>query len=413
MMTQATQTQGAASPPSGWVETTLGEIVKTNLSSISRDYPFDEILYLDTGSITENRIESLQKIKTKDAPSRAKRILQPNDIVYSNVRPVQKHFGVIENPQDNLVASTGFTTITTNIDKAFPKFIYYLISQDSAINFFQQIAEHSTSAYPSIRPEHIESFVINLPPLPEQRAIAGVLSAFDDKIELLREQNKTLEATAQAIFGEWFGKYSPDRPEELPEGWRVGKIEDLVLKMNSGGTPSTKQSEYYGKGYNWFSTKEFQDNFLFASEKTITKDGLNNSSAKLFPANTVLMAIYAAPTVGRLAILTQESTFNQAAVGLVADENLVNYGFIYLLLKTLRNDFNNLANGAAQQNLNVGLVRNFPIIIPAKKILQKFDGLVQPMFEKIRENSQQIQTLSTFRDTLLPRLMRGEVRVGF
>ena len=389
-MTQATQTQGAASPPSGWVETTLGEIVKTNLSSISRDYPFDEILYLDTGSITENRIESLQKIKTKDAPSRAKRILQPNDIVYSNVRPVQKHFGVIENPQDNLVASTGFTTITTNIDKAFPKFIYYLISQDSAINFFQQIAEHSTSAYPSIRPEHIESFVINLPPLLEQRAIAGVLSAFDDKIELLREQNKTLEASAQAIFGEWFGKYSPDRPEDLPEGWRVGKIGEIIQRFSIPYKCTKSDLEPKGK------TKIFDQGTSGLYGYTSRQPDFEASKE-----NPV--------------ILFTNHTCNYWFVdySFCAIQNVIPYRgkdnydvyFLYFMTK-----------GSIEFIEYKGHWPDFEakdFIIPPANLAEKFSKFSKPILEKISENNSQIQTLSTFRDTLLPRLMRREVRVGF
>jgi len=140
------------------------------------------------------------------------------------VRPNQKHFGFIQNPPENLVVSTGFTVISGIQEKIDPKFLYYFLTQEQVTNKLQQIAEHSTSTYPSIKPEHIEDLDINLPPLPEQRAIADMLSSFDDKIELLREQNKTLEATAQTLFQEWFGRYSVDAPDELPEGWRVGKV---------------------------------------------------------------------------------------------------------------------------------------------------------------------------------------------
>ena len=108
--------------PEDWVETTLGEVIETNKNTISKDFKFTEIQYLDTGSITEGKIDSFQKFKLIEAPSRAKRLVNDNDIVYSTVRPNQKHFGFIQNPLDNLVVSTGFAVITSN-EKSFSKFI--------------------------------------------------------------------------------------------------------------------------------------------------------------------------------------------------------------------------------------------------------------------------------------------------
>ena len=134
-------------PPSDWVETTLGEVVEINISSIGKDFEFDEILYLDTGSITENRIEQLQSFSISEAPSRAKRLVKENDIVYSTVRPNQRHFGFIQNPQENLVVSTGFTVISAIPEKTDSKFLYYFITQDKITSNLQQIAEHSTSTY--------------------------------------------------------------------------------------------------------------------------------------------------------------------------------------------------------------------------------------------------------------------------
>jgi type I restriction enzyme S subunit len=143
----------------------------------------------------------------------------------------------------------------------------------------------------------------------------------------------------------------------------------------------------------------------------ISQAGLDNSSAKIFPLNTVVMAIYAAPTVGRLGILTEDATFNQAALGFTAKEE-VGFEFIFLLLKHLRIDLNNLANGAAQQNLNVGLVKKYRIIYPSLDILTFFKQLVSPLFSSIKINQQEILTLKSTRDTLLPKLISGELEIN-
>ena len=209
---------------------------------------------------------------------------------------------------------------------------------------------------------------------------------------------------AEALFRQWF-------VEEADEGWEECTLNDLCSQITSGGTPSTKIESYYNGNINWYSTKELKDNFLYESENKITKEGLDNSSAKLFPAGTVVIAIYAAPTVGRLGILANEASFNQAACGLIANEALCCSEFIYLYLKNQRDELNLMASGSAQQNLNVGKIKSYPAFKVPKDLMNKFKDAIQPNLKKINSNTLQIRTLEKLRDTLLPKLMSGEVRV--
>ena len=287
-----------------------------------------------------------------------------------------------------------------NFKKILNRFLYYWLISPVGREELQSATIGSTQ--PALTIQGLKSVNLNIPPISEQKAIAEVLSSLDDKIDLLHRQNKTLEDMAQALFRKWF-------VEDADEGWEVGKIEDLTVRMNSGGTPSTKEAKYYNGSINWFSTKELQDKFLYQSERQITSEGLENSSAKLFPRDTVLMSIYAAPTVGRLGILDKQSSFNQAAVGLVAKKE-IGYRYIFLLLKNLRKKFHGLASGAAQQNLNVELVKNFPILIPDQATIDKFNQSTQSIFDKVRTNQSQIRTLERLRDILLPKLMNGKMK---
>lgn len=159
--------------------------------------------------------------------------------------------------------------------------------------------------------------------------------------------------------------------------------------------------EYYCGNINWYSTKEFNDNFLFNSVQTITENGLANSSAKLFPKDTIVIAIYAAPTVGRLGILTQDSAFNQAACGLIVDETQCSKEFIFLFLKNERKNLNLLASGSAQQNLNVEKIKSYTLALPDKNSLCCFNIQAKGFFDKIHNNSKQIQNLQAMRDMLL------------
>lgn len=330
---------------------------------------------------------------------------------------------------------------STDVDKDF---LFHYLSLD----FFQRFINNhidSETAQPNISATSIGQFELLLPPLEEQKRIAEILGSLDDKIELLQKQNKTLEDMAKALFKSWFVDFDVVRAKQkglpkadimreyhltddlydlfpssfadsplgpIPSGWETSNLDSLCIRCQSGGTPSTKHAEYWENAViDWFSTKELQDSFLLNSEKTISEEGLNNSSAKLFPKGTIIMAIYASPTVGRLGILTQEATFNQAAVGFIPKEDKISREYLFLMLKHRRDDLNNLANGAAQQNLSVGVVKAFNILIPNAALNTVYKRIVSPLFNKMEFNVKQIQTLTELRDTLLPRLISGKIRV--
>jgi len=284
-------------------------------------------------------------------------------------------------------------------------FLYYFLKQEE-ITYELALNAGGSANQANISPELIKALDFLLPPISEQKAIASVLSSLDDKIDLLHRQNKTLEAMAEAIFRRWF-------IEEADEEWEECTLNDLCTQIASGGTPSTKIEAYYNGDINWYTTKELNDNFLYESENKIAKAGLDNSSAKLFPAGTVVIAIYAAPTVGRLGILATEASFNQAACGLIANEELCCSEFIYLYLKNQRNELNLMASGSAQQNLNVGKITSYPAVKVPKDLMNKFKEVIQPIFKKINNSESELHTLEKLRDTLLPKLMSGEVRVKF
>ena len=280
------------------------------------------------------------------------------------------------------------------------KYLFYSIK--SQLQEFKNISIGSATRFLTM--QIFDGFILNLPPFTEQKSIASILSSLDDKIDLLHRQNATLEKLAETLFRQWF-------VEEAKEEWENCVLEDLCSQINSGGTPSTKIETYYNGNINWYSTKELNDNYLFESISKITQDGLENSAAKLFPKGTVLIAIYAAPTVGRLGILGNQSAFNQAACGLIANDKICCKEFIYLYLKNQRNELNAMASGSAQQNLNVGKIKTYPAFIPDDITMNKFKREIIPFFEKIEKNAMQIRTIKALRDTLLPKLMSGEVRV--
>ncbi|MDD6295214.1 MAG: restriction endonuclease subunit S, partial [Treponema sp.] len=195
-------------------------------------------------------------------------------------------------------------------------------------------------------------------------------------------------------------------------GWKEVAIGNLCIRVNAGGTPNRKKTEYWDKHeVKWFKTKELQDCWLFDAEEYISEKGLNNSSAKIFPENTILMAIYASPTLGRLGILTDDACCNQAALCMIADEEKISYQWLYLKLMELRDYFNSVARGAGQQNISGDVVKNKIVLVPEKKLMEEFTSITKPYFNKIKNCQLSIVNLKSARDKLLPKLMNGEFEV--
>lgn len=277
----------------------------------------------------------------------------------------------------------------------YKKFVYYFLK---TLDFTQF---NTGSAVPSLNRNHIHELDINIPDFPEQKAIAAILSSLDDKIDLLHRQNLTLEAMAETLFRQWFVVEAREDWEEIPLG--------DVVETTSGGTPSRSKMEYYENGtINWVKSKELSGSFILDAEEMITEKALKNSSAKLLPSNSILIAMYGA-TVGEYAIISKEMVCNQAVCALKPNAKYP-YTFLFMFIKNNKDELINMAVGSAQQNISQLLIKQLPIPTCYEKIV-RFDVIVEPCFKKIKANISKIRTLETLRDNLLPKLMSGEVRV--
>lgn len=390
---------------SEWRDCTLGKVITSNNQSIGKNYEYKTIQYLDTGSITKGKVEGYQEVDISDAPSRAKRLVKHEDIVYSTVRPIQRHFGFMENPMDNLVVSTGFSVIEVNKELANPKFIYYLLSSDETVEILDVIAEASTSTYPSLKPSDIENLDISLPSLEEQKAIAEVLSSLDDKIDLLHRQNKTLEEMAQTLFRQWF-------VEEADEEWEEKTLFEAI-KLIGSGTPKTSIDEYWNGNICWLSGGDIASShrsFVINSEKSITELGLQKSSAKLLPKYASVIS--ARGTVGKFCILSKPMTFSQSNYGVVPKLDNT-FFFTYLLLSHSVEELQSAAYGSVFDTITTKTFKEHTIKVPTDDEIIEFEKRIESYFFKIEHNSNQIKNLENMRDTLLPKLMSGEVRVKY
>ena len=244
------------------------------------------------------------------------------------------------------------------------------------------------------------------PPLPEQKAIANILTAFDDKIENLQAQNKTLEQTAQTIFKEWFGKYQVG--DELPDGWRVGAIGDLV-EIRRGGSPRPIKDYISDSGYHWLKISDATATvspYIFEIKEFIRKEGLNKTTLK--KKGDLVLSNSATPGLPK--ILEIDTCVHDGWMHF--PESKVSNEFLYLLFLEIRPRLVQQGSGSVFVNLKTDILREYPLVIPKKSVFEDFDELIKPIFHKIKNNAQQIQTLKQTRDTVLPKLMSGQIRVN-
>lgn len=380
-----------------WKEYKLGEVIKTNVESIGKDYPYSKILYLDTGSITRNNIDQYQEFELDKAPSRAKRLVKQDDIIYSSVRPNQLHYGYITNPANNLVVSTGFVTITCNKAYIEPKFLYYYLTQENITEYLHSVAEASTSAYPSLKPSDIEFLDISLPPLPEQIRIASILSSLDDKIDLLHRENKTLEAMAETLFRQWF-------IEEAKEDWKEVSLTRVANFLNGLACQKYPPKNEIDK-LPVLKIRELSSGIGNDSDWATTDVGVEY----IVHAGDVIFAWSASLMVkiwdGEDCIL------NQHLFKVTSDK--YPKWFFYFWCKHHLDEFISIAQSHAttmghikRDDLDTAMV-----LVPSEKELLSMTEKIEGILQKKEQNNKQIQTLIQMRDGLLPKLMSNEINI--
>lgn len=396
-----------------WSISTIGEIA--NVTKLAGYEYTKHIKYNDEGEIIALRalnvrdgvldLNNLKRIFKSVSDELPRSKLFKDDILFTYVGANIGQFALVPE-DDKFHLAPNICRIRTNKDY-YSKFLYYFFRTYT----FKKMIEGFTngSSQGTLPMGNIRLLTVPKTGYQEQKSIADVLTAFDDKIELLQAQNKTLEETAQTIFKEWFGKYQIG--DELPEGWRVGKLGE-VTKSVGGTTPSTKNNDFWGGNIFWTSPKDLSNSkemFLLDTEKKITTTGLKKISSGLLPKKTLLLSSRA--PVGYLSLTNIELAINQGYIALLPNQYLSN-NYMYLWLNLNMKTVENAANGSTFLEISKSSFRNIDCLIPEQNCLQKFDEFVYPMFEKILSNLNQIQTLTQTRDALLPKLMSGQIRVN-
>ena len=424
----------------------LGQCAVINDATYSPKEKWRFINYLDTGSITDNRISDIQHLVVgkDEIPSRARRKARQGDIVYSTVRPNQRHFGVIREVPENILVSTGFAVIRGQPDIACTEFIYWFLAQNHIVEHLHTIAEHSTSAYPSVRPDDIAKLNMPLPPLPEQRAIAHVLGTLDDKIDLNRRMNETLEEMARALFKSWFVDFDPVRakmagkdtslppeiaalfPERLveselgdiPEGWEVRTLGEVASIVKGR---SYKSADLNASDTALVTLKSFKRGGGYSPDGLKPYTGDYHPGQVLQPGEVVVAqtdVTQAAAVIGRAARVSEAPDYHTLVASLdlliVRPHLPLTLPYVHGLLQSQAFHDHALSrvNGTTVLHLEKTATPDFRFALPEESIIRVFTDMASPLLVSADNNNQDSHNLTTQRDVVLPKLVSGEVRVG-
>lgn len=394
----------------------LGKVVET----ISNTYKFQDdqpVVFINTGDILEGKFLHSKRSNPSSLPGQAKKSIKKGDILFSEIRPANKRYALVDFDADDYVVSTKLMVLRpkNNID---PQYLYIWLTMPSTLRNFQMIAESRSGTFPQITFEAIKNEEIPYPPLSEQKRISSILSSFDNKIEQLKKENNILEDIAQSIFEEWFVKYNfPNKDGKpykdnngkmidselglIPEGWRVGKLADFG-EIICGKTPSKKHKEYFNGKYPFIKIPDMTDIFIQETEDSLTEEGAQQLKGKLLPPNSICVSCIA--TIGKVGITTTDSFTNQQINSIIPKENTLEY--LYFTLKEMKAFLEQIGNrGSTTFNINTRMFANLDIVYPDPNILRALSFICDKMFHKIFVNTNSIQSYEIIKRTLLHKLI--------
>lgn len=389
--------------PKGWIETTIGELVglaqgvainaktKHVLSDKKNGIPL-----LKINNLLNNTID--QYANPDLVPKQS--IIHENDVIFTRTGQVgevlKNKYGILHNNSFKVIPN----------EKVYWNYLYWYLKNKKIYNYVQKVA--SGSVQKDLNHSAFKTIEFKFPKnIDEQKAIAKVLTAFDDKIENLRAQNQTLEQTAQALFKEWFGNYQID--DELPEGWRFENLDEIAEHLKDNIKPFNEPE----KEFIHYSLPAYDD-----SLRPVKERGIEIKSNKYSVAASSFLVSKLNPFTPRIWTIykSEENHICSTEFQVVKPSKDIYFSLIHCFLNSTRftNELSQKVKGtsSSHQRVNPKDIFDVKLIIPEEEALIKFNKIVDSMILKKNVNHQQIQTLTQTRDTLLPKLMRGKLRVN-
>lgn len=387
-----------------WKEVTLADVVSKLGDGLHGTPKYDEqgeYAFINGNNLLNGKIvikETTQRANEEEYRKHRKDLNERTILV--SINGTLGNVALYNNEKCILGKSACYFNVLPEVDRLFVK---YVVTGQPFQEHIRNFAHGTTIQNVSLKTMREYPFL--LPSLPEQHAIVAVLGSLDEKIDLLHRQNATLEALAETLFRQWF-------VEEAKEDWEEMSLLD-VIQLVGGGTPKTSVVEYWDGNIPWLSGGDIASNhkgFVTSAVKTITELGVAGSSVKLLPKYATVIS--ARGTVGKYCLLARPMTFSQSNYGILPKFQGC-YFFTYLLINHAVAELQSAAYGSVFDTITTTTFQSIAISVPFESEVIAFENKARSYFQKILTNTNQIRTLFTLRDTLLPKLMSGEVRVNF
>lgn len=382
----------------------IGDVVtKAKTWDPRKDAPDDLIRYIDIGSVSQDTkaIGGLTPIMGSEAPSRARQLVQAGDILVSTVRPNLNAVARVPEELDGATASTGFSVLRPEPDYVYPAYLFHWVRTGEFVA--EMMRQATGQSYPAVSDKIVKASEILLPPLEEQKRIAGIL---DQAAELCRLRTRALDklgTLGQAIFHEMFG--SDAAPVIAKKTQLIGDF----CEVSSGSTPSRANSAFYDGDTPWVKTGEVNGSVIADTEEKISEEAIIAARLKIYPPETVLVAMYGqGKTRGQVGILERPAATNQACAALVARDR-IHPRFLFHQLLVSYDRLRDQGRGGNQPNLNAGMIKNFPIYVPDFLRQQEFVDKMQILEQQIARIYLNKDYLSSLFASLQHRAFRGEL----
>jgi len=391
----------------------LKELVEVNPETIRKNYPYDKIEYIDIKSVGSGYLIETKLIPLSKAPSRARRLIKDGDTILSTVRPNRRSFLYIKKPKSNVVVSTGFAVLRAK-EGVDPRYLYYAITDQRFTDYLTLSAKGA--AYPAVDTEIIKRGKIPIWPIDIQQKIASILSAYDDLIENNTRRIQILEEMAQLIYREWFVnfrfpghekvKFVNSELGEIPEGWEVVKLEDIIenVKEKTEAGEHLKNREYLP--IDCIPRKSFL--LLESQDYTHAKSSLilfNRKDILFGNMRSYFHKVIIAPFDG----VTRTTCF----VLRPRNKNYLSYAYLTLFNeKTVSYSAQHSKGSTIPYAVWEGGLAEMKIIMPSRKIIDAFEKIISPILEISINTFFKLRNLRTARDLLLPKLISGEIDVS-
>ena len=388
--------------------------------SISETYKGNasEVVLINTSDVLDGKCLNHEYVPNKKLKGQFKKTFRKGDILYSEIRPANKRFCFVDFEPKDYIASTKLMILRAHED-VDPQYLYQILRSNDTLAQLQMLAESRSGTFPQITYSEFSNIMVSLPSQKAQKKIVSLLSSLDRKIELNNKIYADLEEMAQAIFKNWFvdfepfkdGKFVESELGMIPEGWRVGRL-DEIADVVGGSTPSKAKPEYYTQnGIAWLTPKDLSNHpavYSSRGEIDITQEGYNSTSTKLMPKGSVLFTSRA--PIGYISIAQNEICTNQGFKSLVPKK--AGTFFLYCFLKYATPEIENKSTGSTFKEASGALIKSLQTIMPNQKIFEDFETIVSPLFTRIEYLETESSRLSHLRDTLLPKLMSGDLEVS-